>query len=149
MTLTNIFTAIILTMVAVGIWLLGRHLRYRERRGFTHRELLSDSQIYERFYQASGLDEAAVKSIWHEISNALELESGFLRPTDEFGRTFAKNWLTNDVLEDLELRATARAKRMNRRINLSKIRTVDDYIRAFANSANEHVAKDPLGEGRL
>ena len=134
MTATNIYTAVILTMVTVGVWIFGRHLRQRERRALAQRELLSDSQIYDRFYGSSGFDEAAVKVIWHEISDALQMESGLLRPTDEFGKTFAKNWLTNAALEELELKATARAKRMKRRINLSKIRTVDDYIRAFADS---------------
>lgn len=128
----HMYPLIVLAAAVVATFGLTMYLRGRERRVLTARRLLSDEEIYESYYCHSGLDGASVRALWHEIADVLKIAPGLLRPTDEFGKTFARTWFTNDVLESLEVKAMARAKNLDRPVDLKQIRTMDNYVRAFA-----------------
>ena len=54
-----------------------------------------------------------------------------MRPTDEFGKDVGAywDWITSEELEVLSILAQRRADSHNISIDLSKIDTVDDYIK--------------------
>lgn len=117
---------------AAGIFLLRRYLVARERSALASRERLTDVQIYASFYAGSSLEEDSVLVIWHEIAQSLSVDPGLLRPDDEIGRAIGANWLTSSVIEDLEQLARKHLNESANAVDIAKIRTLDDFVRAFA-----------------
>jgi hypothetical protein len=120
------FSAVVATFV------LRRYLVRREKLVLFSRDKITDQEIYDRYYKRSTLDKDSVLFVWHGIATCLKVDPGLLRPTDEFGKAIGKNWLTNDVLEGLEQYARDRMKALGRKVDLSDIKTVDDFVKAFA-----------------
>ncbi|MCO5411219.1 hypothetical protein [Ralstonia mojiangensis] len=96
------------------------------------RESLSDIDIYRQFYASGNFDEAAVRSTWNEIAETLRVPADKLRPTDKFGTHIGVCFITSDELDTLGELAAQRACRHGKKVDLSAIATVDDYVKAFA-----------------
>jgi len=96
------------------------------------REALSDDEIYQRFYAASGLSKAAVIDVWHEVARVLRVPAERLQPTDRFGKDVGVHWITSEELDALGAVAQERAKRQGLAIDLASIETVDDYVKRLA-----------------
>jgi len=129
----NIWVVVLGLVVAIGVGAFAE--RWFSRRGkrdlLAHRETLSPEEIYAKFYASSGLSEDCVRQLWDEIAKALGYESSRIRPSDRFGIDLKEfQWVDGEV-SDLDGIATERCKKKNLKIDLSKILTVDDYIRAF------------------
>lgn len=96
------------------------------------REALSDDEIYQRFYAASGLSKAAVIDVWHEVARVLRVPAERLQPTDRFGKDIGVHWITSGELDVLGVVAQERAKRQGLTVDLALIETVDDYVKRLA-----------------
>jgi hypothetical protein len=96
------------------------------------REILSDDEIYERFYALSGLNKTTVIEIWHEIADALDVPAGYIRPYDIFGENIGVYWITSEELDALSNLAERRMKRQKLSVDLVLIKTVDNYVNEFA-----------------
>jgi len=127
--MTGLFVVLGLAAVLFGI---RQYLLRKERTVAEEREDLHDEEIFRRFYETSGLKREAVLDVWHEVARCLKLRPGQLRPSDEFGRSFGRTWLTSDALEELEQYAKRRMRTFDRDVDLTHIRTVDDFVRAFS-----------------
>lgn len=92
------------------------------------RESLSDDEIFERYYFDRGLEKKAVLEIWHEIADTLGLPAAQLRPTDRFGQDIGAYLLTSEAIDALSTLALKRCKRQGLALNLSTIKTVDEYV---------------------
>ena len=129
----NIWVVILGLVVAICVGAFAE--RWFSRRGkrnlLAHREALLPEEIYAKFYASSGLSEDCVRQLWDEIAKTLGYDSSRIRPSDKFGIDLKEfQWVDGEV-SDLDAIATERCKKKNLKIDLSKILTVDDYIRAF------------------
>lgn len=95
------------------------------------REQISDDDIFITFYEKKGFPKEGVLELWHEISCALCLPSGSLRPQDKFGKDIALYVISSDYLDVLYLFACNRAKKRRITVDFESIKTVDDYINTF------------------
>jgi hypothetical protein len=128
---------IFLVAVALGtIVALQRYLMRRERFEIRSRAMLTGQEIFDAYYATSGFDRESVLGLWDCVSRCLEVDAGQLRPSDEFGKTIGKQWLTNHVFEPLEWFAADRQRALNIDIDTGALKTVDDFIRTFASKPN-------------
>lgn len=129
-----IATIAAIAIVVVG-FLVGSGLR-KVRQSLSvlnTREALSDNEIYQRFYAASGLSKAAVIDVWHEVARVLRVSAERLQPTDRLGKDVGVSWwITNEELDALGTVAQKRAKRQGLAVDLASIETVDDYVKRLA-----------------
>lgn len=98
---------------------------------FQEREILDENALYSRFYADSGISQARVLELWHEVASALRVSAGLLRPEDQFGKDIGAWSITSEDLDYLGQLAIKRAKREGRSIDLQAIKSVDDYVRAL------------------
>lgn len=129
----HIWVVVLGLVVAVSVDAFAE--RWFSRRGkrdlLAHREALSPEEIYARFYASSGLSEDCVRQLWEEIAKTLGCDSSRIRPSDRFGIDLKEfQWIDGEV-SDLDAIASERCKKKDLKIDLSKILTVDGYIRAF------------------
>ncbi|MBU65182.1 MAG: hypothetical protein CL858_06975 [Cupriavidus sp.] len=95
------------------------------------RQDLNDDALYSRFYSDSGISQAKVIELWHEVADALNVAPGQLRPEDEFGKDIGTWSITSEDLDYLGQLALKRAKVNGRSVDLQAIKSVDDYVRAL------------------
>jgi len=126
--------------VGGGAALLRRKRRQASLDALSGRESLSDIEIYRQFYAAGNFDEAGVRSAWNEIAETLRVPADKLRPTDKFGTDIGVRFITSDELDTLGELAARRASRHGKKVDVSAIATVDDYVKAFAVSCPEGFA---------
>lgn len=105
----------------------------RRRRRFLQREPLSADMIFDQFFKDRGWAKAAVLELWDEIASAAEVPSGRMRPSDSFHRELAaeEGWEFSGETLSITLIAERRAKLNGRDVDLARIHTVEDYIKAF------------------
>lgn len=105
------------------------------------RQCLTNEAILA-FYLKSNLSESSILELWNEIAEILDVPVGYLRPEDPLNKIVTIKFFSDDRIEDISDMAIARAKSLNKSIDLEKIVTVDDYVRAFAEDANK-LSDDP------
>jgi hypothetical protein len=66
-------------------FLLTRQLERARRQAMLQSRLeLSDDDIYKQFYANTGISQTEISKIWHKIAEILHVNSGQLRPDDNF-----------------------------------------------------------------
>ncbi len=95
---------------------------------FAKREPLSVDEIYERYYANSGVSKNKFGERWSEIANTLLIPSEKLRPSDSFGKELGPYRVIDDNLDELEKIAAKHIKEMKIKVDLSTVKTLDDYI---------------------
>ena len=132
----NIYVISLVTLVFVGIGLAFRFKKENKPlRMLNERNSLSNEEIYDKFYSSSGLDKGLVIELWHEIAKALRVPAQKLIPTDAFGKDVGAYWITSESLDHLSELARKRSEMLGLSTDLSSIKTVDDYVKAFAKKA--------------
>lgn len=126
-----IFFVFIIMVTFVG---LGYRLIVKKNSSvfLSSRDALSNDEIFRRFYSSSNFQYAEVVELWHEIAVALEVNPEHMRPEDRFGKEVGAYWFTSEELDALGAIAQQRAKRQGRSVDLTALKTVDDYVRHFA-----------------
>lgn len=105
------------------------------------RQCLTNEAILA-FYLKSNLSESSILELWNEIAEILNVPVGYLRPKDPLNKIVTIKFFSDDRIEDISDMAIARAKSLNKSIDLEKIVTIDNYVRAFAEDANK-LSDDP------
>lgn len=95
------------------------------------RQVLDDNALYSRYYADSGIPQARVLELWHEVASALRVSPGLLRPEDQFGKDIGAWSITSEDLDYLGQLAIKRAKVDGKSIDLQAIKSVDDYVRTL------------------
>lgn len=136
----KIWAAVMILLAGGGVATISYVFRRRAARVLHGREALQDKDIYSRFYADSGLPASTVAELWHEVADALRLPYDKLRPADRFGQELGGGYLlTSEELDVLAAMARDRASKRQTTVDLSTLKTLDDYIRSFA-------ALEPRGE---
>ncbi len=92
---------------------------------------MSADEFYEKYYSKSGIPKPLVLELLQEIANAVEIPSQLLRPQDGFLIELADlrgEERMDGGLAELTFAAQRRLKQAGANVDLSAIRTVDDYI---------------------
>lgn len=97
------------------------------------REAMSTEEIYRAWYQSRDVRKDTFAELWTEVAECLRQSPGLLRPQDRFGEDVGRAWITTDELDELRAKAVRRAEALGVKLDLSKIRTVDDYILTLSN----------------
>ncbi|MBY4730339.1 hypothetical protein [Cupriavidus pauculus] len=118
-------------VVTIGIFWWHAKSRRRTAMKLQERQDLNDDALYSRFYSDSGISQAKVIELWHEVADALNVAPGQLRPEDEFGKDIGTWSITSEDLDYLGQLALKRAKVNGRSVDLQAIKSVDDYVRAL------------------
>jgi hypothetical protein len=127
----SIVIGILLIAGAVLVWAyVPRRQRFKR---FEGRPDLSLDQIYTEFFASKNLPKELVRELWNEVSVALHLPPGKLRPTDRFDLELAapKGWEFDDDIVDVQLASKRRLKQSGTQADLSHIKTVADYVEFF------------------
>ncbi|PIT30445.1 hypothetical protein BGI37_00245 [Snodgrassella alvi] len=96
------------------------------------RKYLSDQEILA-FYTNSKLSEISILELWYEVATNFDVPPGYLRPEDRLAEMgILQIVVDHPKLEDLTDIAIEREKVLNKPIDLERISTLDDYIKAFA-----------------
>ncbi|WP_454726272.1 MULTISPECIES: hypothetical protein [Cupriavidus] len=127
-----IIFSIVALAVAIGAIRLHAKLKKRTSMNLQERQILDDNALYSRYYADSGISQARVLELWHEVANALKVSPGLLRPEDRFGKDIGAWSITSEDLDYLGQLAIKRAQVDGRSIDLQAIKSVDDYVRALS-----------------
>jgi hypothetical protein len=117
-----------LVVVACGVAIPWRRRQLATKK-LLMRDALDDESIYSRFYASSGLSKSEVLRVWHEIADSLRVPADRLRPDDRFGKEIGAYWITSDDLDVLAEKGRKRANELGLSVDLSKLSTVDAYVR--------------------
>lgn len=130
---TLLLTLLFLVLFATGAYFHHRWLRQRKITRVSTRAPLGPDQFYEKYYASSGLPKRVVLQLLKEVANASDIPVPLLRPEDRFTVELApiKGWEFDDGLVELSWLTEDREKRFAGKVDLSKIQTVDDYIRTI------------------
>lgn len=123
-----------LALVFFGILyhLLSAYFKNRFYRSvFKGREGMTEAEIYRQYYEKFGIEYETFLEAWKHIANFFKLNGSLLRPADRFGEEILGYELYREELDDLALLLREKAKKMNLEVDLERIKTLDDYIKAF------------------
>jgi len=122
--------ALLFIFALIGLWLGMKWARMRRVFRFQSRDNLADADWFNCFYANSGLSEKEVMKTLHFVSDALEIPSGLLRPSDRFKIELAPivGWEYDDGMVELFwlLKDLATKKNIG---SLPEINTIDEFIR--------------------
>ena len=132
---------------AVLVVVLYFHHAYASKlRRLDGRDDLSNEEIYQRFFENSGLPEDAVISAWTELAEFLELPTGKLRPADRFAHELAppKGHEYDDpslMVPGLLARRVQDSGESTSATHVPEIRSVSDYV-VFAARLNQQLTNN-------
>ena len=135
---TEIIVAMIGGLVVVGGVLAWSFVPWRQRlKRIENRPTLSMDQIYADFFAHRNLPKDQVCELWSEVANLLQLPTGKLRPGDRFDQELApqKGWEHDDEIITVQWAAERRLKKSGAKADLSRIKTLADYVEFFCSSA--------------
>jgi hypothetical protein len=121
-----------LLLLLLAAWALSTLPHRRELKRLNQRESIGDEEVYRRYYADSGLSKVSVREVWMEIATTLRAPPDKLRPTDRFGKDVGTYLVTSEELDDLFELAQCPAKRRQVNLAAERLVTVDDYVRALA-----------------
>lgn len=120
----------IILMVAGGAltWYFGKWADTRRIARFQERETLSLSQFWQEFYPSEEIGLESVAEALRLISDATEVATGKLRPTDRFAVELApeRGWEFDDGLAEVAWYVESKSKGSS-----EGLETVDDLIRVL------------------
>ncbi len=122
----------VLMVVFVLTLLIAQRKMYRQKaKPFESREDMSAEEFYSRFDGRSGLTMDEVTSVLLDVASEIGVPAGRLRPDDRFAqeRRPVQGWEYDDGIGILEWLARRRAKALGVAVDLSRVATLDDYIR--------------------
>ena len=131
MSLTSAVVAAVMVALAGALICAGYARTRRATRSLKNRPELLPTEILSQFYPDTAWDADSVIDLWNEVAAEMGLPPGVLRPSDRFGEELGPFVVTSESLDALYYKASKRAHRQGG-IQLERISTVDDYIRAFA-----------------
>nr|DAP29575.1 MAG TPA: hypothetical protein [Inoviridae sp.] len=126
-----IFFSFVALAVAIGTAWLHAKSRKAKSMKLQERHIMDDNALYLRYYADSGIPQARVQELWHEVANALRVSPGLLRPEEQLGKDIGTWSITSEDLDYLSQLAIKRAKVDGKSIDLQAIKCVDDYVRAL------------------
>jgi hypothetical protein len=98
------------------------------------RDLLSMDDFCSRFYSGEDLPRERILDVLRDLSEALEIPAGKLRPSDRFLVELAPLKSTWGSMDDTDFSVMLLTKRLEKKygvpIDMKTIKTIDDYIRA-------------------
>lgn len=117
--------------IALTLWLVIKLLtRLEHKRLLIERGKMTIDEIYDAWYESSGISRADFAEIWTELASTLEMDPRILRPNDRFGVDIARPKITTDELDTLAEIAERRLKAMGSApASLESVGTIDDYVR--------------------
>jgi hypothetical protein len=124
----------VMLLIALGVLAIPYLLRKKELDRLKGRDAIGAEELYARYYANSGLSETSVWEVWNEIATTLRVPPEKLRPTDRFGEDIGLYFGPSDHLDTLSELASKRAQRRQLDVRLEALDTVDDYVRAMAES---------------
>lgn len=130
--------SILLLWILGGVWIgimtvaLFVYPKRQKELFFSKREPLSEEDIYRQYFLDSGLSQPIVLELWSEVAKTLGIPVGKLRPADRFGQELGGYWFVGDELDVLSKMAIDRVRRSGAVLDLSKITTLDEYIKILA-----------------
>lgn len=119
--------------ILVAVLLERRSLKAKKSR-LGSRASMSFDNFYNSYYAESHIPKPILLRLLQEVSYYTDIPMNLLRPSDRFDRELAplKKWYAfDDSLAPMEWHAKALEKKFGTSVDLSKIQTVDDYIRTF------------------
>lgn len=119
-------------LLGLGAWIAQFLWHRAEVRRLNMRESLAISDLYARYYATSGLSEVAVADTWREIATTLKVPVEKLRPSDKFGVDVGTYLGMSVELDTLSEKGAERARQRGLDVQLERLATVDDYVRALA-----------------
>ncbi len=108
--------------------------RWKKSLRFSDREGLSDDEIYDRFFQHSGLPKAIVLKYWRQAARELNINRGKLHPGDRFDQELlpVSGWhfYDNGAEELLEHASRTLGRKESDTANIH-VQTLGDYIQVM------------------
>ena len=149
----NMVLIVILFILISVLGLAWAFLAPRYNRGkmarFGDRKPLESDDFYEKFYADSGLPRALVLELLQEVGDSVEIVPTLLRPQDRILVELSdlKSLKPADGgLAEVTFAAQRRQKKLGVTVDITKIQTVDDYIRRFgALEVSTRNSVPPLG----
>lgn len=132
----TVLGAVVAGLVVVAGVLIWNRFPYRQKlKRFEDRSDLNMDQIYAEFFASKNLPKELACELWNEVSGSLQLPPGKLRPTDRFDQELAapKGWEYDDDIVEVQWAAERRLKQSGTKADLSRIKTVADYVEFFCN----------------
>jgi hypothetical protein len=123
-------------LVATVTWSIIAPRRRRLRR-FAGRDVLTLDEVYSRFFAAKDLPKNLVVELWTEVAKPLGVPAGKLRPTDRFDNELAPIEKWDDDIVEVQWAAERRLTQTGKRVDLSQIKTLGDYVEFFCNLATQ------------
>jgi predicted small integral membrane protein len=130
-----VLLAIVVGLAAAIVW--EAQASKGRRRGLKGRRELTLGEIYESYYADSSISRDLVGQALEEISEELSVPLGKLRPEDRFDVELGPTpgWEYDDDVSDVMAHARRRLADSHASQDVSSVRTVDDYVRLVARSA--------------
>jgi len=124
--------------IALALLLVIRLLtRVAHKKLLTERGNMSTDEIYDGWYESSGISRADFTEIWEELASTLEIDSRLLRPSDRLGVDIARPKITTDELDTVAEIAVRRLRAMGSTFaSLESVITIDDYVRLVSKKSH-------------
>ncbi len=123
------------TMVlSIAIFMLFyRYMLKKKRKQFNHRKDMTPHDFYIKYYSNSDLSEEAVINVLWKIAGETEIPIIKIRPQDRFSQELAAvhGWEFDDGTGILFQDISDLINKSNSKIDITKIKTVNDYIHCF------------------
>lgn len=135
---TTLVSVSVVVLAVIGGVLAWNFLPRRQRlKRFENRPDLSLEQIYREYFARESLPRDLVSELWKEVAESLRLPPGKLRPTDRFDQELAPpgGWEHDDEVMEVQWMAERRLKQCGMQADLSRIKTLGDYVQFFCNLA--------------
>jgi hypothetical protein len=114
------------------------------------RQLLSMDDFCSQFYPGDNLPKERILDVLKNLSEALEIPAGKLRPSDRFLVELAPLKNTWGSVDDTDFSLILLTERLQKRdgvrIDMKTVKTIDDYIRAACSLPSNPSAK-PIATG--
>ncbi len=123
----------LVVIVVFGLCLYGsgEWIKFKTLTVFKNRLSLTDAEVFEQFYGAQGASRALVDELWREVAATLDVPQEKMRPGDKLEDLGKRHLFLNGELDELTRLAIKRAATAKREVNLSKVSTVNDYVKLF------------------
>lgn len=110
--------------------------RRKKAARFKGREALAADEFYNQFYAETGLSKAVVLELLQEVAKSVEVDPNLLRPSDRFKSEladidFGTMFNLDGGLFELTSRAEMRLRKLGAKVDLSRLLTLEDYIRTL------------------
>lgn len=142
--LKSIGLVVIGTGVALG--LIGLvHERRKRRALLSGRPVMGESDLWERYYRASGLPKEAVLAAWRDIANCLAVDPEKLRPQDRLAVLHTGGALPQTDMDDLDVMVRMASRRSGLEPPAS-LDTVDAVVRFLTAASSRGAQAAPMAE---